>query len=179
MTLIRSFLLLLAGAGALLGLSSCSRGGSSPSAAAVASGAADLGARRIERLRAIDAEIERTGSWGPLLDAMSDDVTMRATVPEGTPISGMFRGKAEVRRYFDVVHPTVISRFDQQVPTEMVAHGNKVLVLGDDSMLLTVDGSTHRSPYATVYEYDDRDRIRSMLVIQDLSGVAERYRRPR
>lgn len=161
----------------ILALSSCGRGSSCPDAAAP--GSADPGHRRIARLRAIDAEVERTGSWRPLLDAMNDDVTLRATIPEGTPISGTFRGKAEVRRYFESVLPTVISRFDQQVPTEMIAHGNKVLVLGDDSMVLTADGSTHRSPYVTVYEHDDRDRISSMLVIQDLSAVVERHRRSR
>lgn len=177
MTYPRTLLSLLGAVGLILAASSCGRGSSRPDAAAPSS--ADPGPRRIERLRAIDAEVERTGSWAPLLDAMSDDVTLRATIPEGTPISGTFRGKAQVQRYFERALPTVISRFAQQVPTEMIAHGNKILVLGDDSMVLAADGSTHRSPYVTVYEHDDRDRIRSMLVIQDLSAVAERHRRTR
>jgi hypothetical protein len=36
----------------------------------------------------------------PLLDRLADDVVFKATIPEGTPISGEFRGKQAVVDYF-------------------------------------------------------------------------------
>jgi len=38
--------------------------------------------------------------WQPLLDRLAHDVVFKATIPEGTPISGEFRGKQAVEKHF-------------------------------------------------------------------------------
>ncbi|QEH40015.1 nuclear transport factor 2 family protein [Chitinophaga sp. XS-30] len=114
-----------------------------------------------------------SGDWSGFLDMMDDDVTFRATIPEGTPISGVFRGKIKVVEYFDAVLPSVAS-FSQNKPMEFIVDQNKVIVLGDDTYTIVKNGKSQRSPYAMVIDFKD-DKISSILIIQDLSGIYLAY----
>lgn len=119
-------------------------------------------------------EIDRSGSFQALVDQLADDVTFRATVADGTPASGEFRGKKAVADYFIRTLPG-LAVFEQQVPMEFVGNGDRVIILGDDAYTLTKTGQKFRSPYAMVVRFE-RDRIKSILIIQDLSGMAAAYR---
>lgn len=119
-------------------------------------------------------EVDETWDFTPLINLLSDDVIFEATVREGTPISGQFKGKQAVTNYFMEVLPAT-AVFKQQVPTEYVAHEDRVIILGDDAYTLTKTNETFRSPYAMIFTFDNA-LITKILIIQDLSGFHDAYR---
>ena len=111
--------------------------------------------------------------WRDFLDMMDEDVTFTATIAEGTPISGVFRGKPSVVAYFDTILPSVAS-FSQNKPVEFVISRNKIIVLGDDTYTIIKNQKSQRSPYAMVIDHQD-GKIKNILIIQDLSGIHQAY----
>lgn len=126
------------------------------------------------RLKAIMEETDKTWSFQPLIDILAADVKFKSTVPAGTPISGEFKGKEAVARYFNVILQDV-AVFKQQIPMEFIEAGNRVIILGDDAYTLKKTGVTHRSPYAAIFTFEG-GLIKDILIIQDLSGIWEAYR---
>jgi ketosteroid isomerase-like protein len=114
------------------------------------------------------------GNWQPLLDRLADDVVFKVTVPEGTPISGEFRGKEAVTEHFERL-PELLE-FEQEQPMEFLGDGDRVVVLGRESFEIKRNGVTVRgSEYADVIEFRD-GLIATFLVIQDLTAVVDAYR---
>lgn len=109
----------------------------------------------------------------PLLDRLADDVVFKATIPEGTPISGEFRGKQAVVDYFTSLGD--VAEFRQEKPLQFFGGGERVVVLGDDSFKIKKTGVTARSEYAIVADFRD-GWITAILIIQDLSAIADAYR---
>jgi ketosteroid isomerase-like protein len=124
-------------------------------------------------LKSIFEEVYSTGNIQPLLDHMAEDVVWKVTIPDGTPISGEFRGKQAVAAYFDRLPG--IAEFQQLRPPEYVGHGDQVIVLGYEDYTVKKTGKSFRGEYATVTDFDE-GRITKMVVIQDLCGIAEAYR---
>jgi ketosteroid isomerase-like protein len=101
-------------------------------------------------------------------------VVFKATIPEGTPISGEFRGKRAM-----VDHLTNLGdllEFRQEQPLQYFGNGRRVVVLGGESVEVKKSGVTvPQSEYATVLDLHD-GLITRFLVIQDLSAVVDAYR---
>jgi hypothetical protein len=114
-----------------------------------------------------------SGAWSSFLNMMDDNVTFSVTIPEGTPISGVFKGKTKVVKYFDTILPSVASFF-QNKPMEFVIARNKVIVLGDDTYTIIKNKKSQRSPYAMIIDLKD-GKIINILIIQDLSGIYQAY----
>jgi ketosteroid isomerase-like protein len=118
--------------------------------------------------------IMESEDWQPLIDHLADDVVFKATIPDGTPISGEFRGKQAV-----VDHRTKLGdvlEFRQQQPLQFFGNGERVVILGKESVEIKKSGVTvPDSEYATVLDFRDR-LITRFLVIQDLSAVVDAYR---
>jgi ketosteroid isomerase-like protein len=119
-------------------------------------------------------DVEVSGQWTPLIDILAPDVAFRATIPGGTPISGIFKGKAEVENYLTHILPAV-AEFKQNVPMQFISRGRRVVVVGDDSFTVNVTNETHRSPYAMIIDLNEKLEIESILIIQDLSGIYLAY----
>lgn len=115
------------------------------------------------------------GDWQPLLDHLAEDVVFKVTIPEGTPISGEFRGKPAVTKHFEKL-PTLLE-FRQERPMQFLGSGNRVVVLGCESFEIKENGVIiSESEYADVIDFRD-GMITRFLVIQDLSAVVDAYRR--
>jgi ketosteroid isomerase-like protein len=113
------------------------------------------------------------GNWQPLLDHLADDVVFKVTVPEGTPISGEFRGRQAVTEHFERVGGLL--EFRQEEPMEFFGDGERVVVLGKESVEIKRSGVTvPGSEYADVLDFHD-GLITRFLVIQDMSRFAEAY----
>jgi hypothetical protein len=113
------------------------------------------------------------GNWQPLLDHLADDVVFKVTVPEGTPISGEFRGKQAVIGHFERLGELL--EFRQEEPMEFFGDGERVVVLGKESVEIKRSGVTvPGSEYADVLDFRD-GLITRFLVIQDMSRFAEAY----
>jgi ketosteroid isomerase-like protein len=114
------------------------------------------------------------GNWQPLLDHLADDVIFKVTVPDGTPISGEFRGRQAVIGHFERVGDLL--EFRQEEPMEFFGNGRRVVVLGKESVDVKPSGVTvSGSEYATVLDFRD-GLITRFLVIQDMSAFADAYR---
>jgi ketosteroid isomerase-like protein len=112
--------------------------------------------------------------WQPLIDHLADDVVFKATIPDGTPISGEFRGKGAVAQHL-VNLPNVLE-FRPEQPQEYFGSGERVVVLGKESVEIKKNGVTvPSSDYATVLDFRD-GLITRFLVIQDLTAVVDAYR---
>ncbi|MCY1075067.1 nuclear transport factor 2 family protein [Archangium lansingense] len=128
---------------------------------------------KAELLKWIFEEMERVGDVKPLLDHLAEDAVWMVTIPDGTPLSGEFRGKQAVAAYFAALPG--IAEFHQERPQEYISHGDKVIILGEDSFLVKKTGETFRSEYALVTDFH-AGLITRMVVIQNLCGIAEAYR---
>jgi ketosteroid isomerase-like protein len=114
------------------------------------------------------------GNWQPLLDHLADDVVFKVTIPEGTPISGEFRGKQAVTEHFERLGDLL--EFRQERPMDFFGSDDRVVVLGTESFEIKENGATvSGSEYADVVDFRD-GLITRFLVIQDLSSVVDAYR---
>jgi ketosteroid isomerase-like protein len=114
------------------------------------------------------------GNWQPMLDHLADDVVFKVTVPNGTPISGEFRGKQAVTEHFARLGELL--EFRQEAPMEFFGDGDRVVVLGKESVEVKKSGVTvPGSEYADVLDFRD-GLITRFLVIQDMSAFADAYR---
>jgi ketosteroid isomerase-like protein len=114
------------------------------------------------------------GNWQPFLDHLADDVVFKVTVPDGTPISGEFRGKEAVMGHFERLGDLL--EFRQEQPMEFFGDGDRVVVLGKESVEIKPSGVTvPGSEYADVLDFRD-GLITRFLVIQDMSAFADAYR---
>jgi ketosteroid isomerase-like protein len=113
-------------------------------------------------------------NWQPFLDHLADNVVFRVTVPDGTPISGEFRGKEAVMGHFERLGDLL--EFRQEKPMEFFGDGDRVVVLGKESVEIKPSGVTvPGSEYADVLDFRD-GLITRFLVIQDMSAFADAYR---
>jgi ketosteroid isomerase-like protein len=109
-----------------------------------------------------------------LIDHLADDVVFKVTVPDGTPISGEFRGKRAVVDHFTRLGSLL--EFQQEQPLQYFGNGERVVVFGKESFDVKESGVTVRgSEYADVLDFRD-GLITRFLIIQDMSAVVEAYR---
>jgi ketosteroid isomerase-like protein len=112
--------------------------------------------------------------WQPLIDHLAEDVVFKATIPDGTPISGEFRGKQAVVDHLARLGD--ILEFRQERPREFFGNGERVVFLGKESVEIKTSGVTvPESEYATVLDFHD-GLITRFLVIQDLTAIVDAYR---
>jgi ketosteroid isomerase-like protein len=112
--------------------------------------------------------------WPQLIDRMADDVVFKATIPEGTPVSGEFRGKQAVVEH--LTNLANVLEFRQEKPMEFFGAGERVVALGTETVEIKKNGVTvPGSEYADVLDFRD-GMVARFLVIQDLSAVLDAYR---
>ena len=126
-----------------------------------------------ERIRKIYTLAELDGNFESFYEALHPDIMFRATIGDGTPISGEFNGKETVIDYFENLLPAVAS-FRQLDAMEFVMHTDKIIILGNDAFTITKNGITASSPYASVIQLRD-GLIADILIIQDLSAIYNSY----
>ena len=123
---------------------------------------------------ALARTLMESDDWQPLVDHLADDVVFKATIPDGTPVSGELRGKPamvdHLMRLGDVLE------FRQEQPLQYFGDGDRVVALGQETVEIKKNGVvTPGSEYATVLDFRD-GMITRFLVIQDLSAVIDAYR---
>jgi ketosteroid isomerase-like protein len=114
------------------------------------------------------------GDIEPLLEAVSDDVQIRLTIADGTPLSGVFHGRAGVRQYFERNAETVqTSEFDI---LNYLSGGDQVAVVGRETLTVIRSGSVFKnSDWVTLFTFRD-GKVVQILVVEDTSGIVAAYR---
>jgi ketosteroid isomerase-like protein len=112
--------------------------------------------------------------WPRLIDRLADDVVFKVTIPDGTPVSPELRGKPAVVEH--LINLGNLLEFRQEQPLEFFGNGERVVVLGTESVEIKKNGVTvPNSEYATVLDFDD-GLVTRFSVIQDLTAVVDAYR---
>jgi ketosteroid isomerase-like protein len=115
-----------------------------------------------------------TEDWPRLIDRLAEDVVLKVTIPDGTPVSGEFRGKQAVVEH--LLNLGNILEFQQEKPLEFFGNSERVVVLGTESVEIKENGVTvPNSEYATVLDFDD-GLVTRFSIIQDLTAVVDAYR---
>jgi ketosteroid isomerase-like protein len=115
-----------------------------------------------------------TEDWPRLIDRLADDVVFKVTIPDGTPVSGEFRGKQAVVEH--LLNLGNVLEFRQEKPLEFFGDGERVVVLGTESVEIKKNGVTvPNSEYATILDFHD-GLVTRFSVIQDLTAVVDAYR---
>jgi ketosteroid isomerase-like protein len=123
---------------------------------------------------ALAQTIMESDDWQVLIDHLADEVVFKATIPDGTPISGELRGKQAMVDH--LIRLGDILAFRQEQPLQYFGNGRRVVVLGRETVEIKENGVTvPQSEYATVLDFDN-GLITRYLVIQDLSAVVDAYR---
>jgi ketosteroid isomerase-like protein len=118
-----------------------------------------------------------TEDWPRLIHRLADDVVLKVTIPDGTPVSGEFRGKQAVVDH--LLNVGNLLEFRQEKPLEYYGNGDRVVVLGQESVEIKKNGVTvPHSEYADVLDFRG-DRITRFLIIQDMSAFVDAYRSSR
>ena len=74
-------------------------------------------------LQATLTYVVEASDFDPRFAYLADDVVFKMTIPEGTPISGEFRGKQAVIDYFTRIGE--IAELRQEQPLEILTAGNR------------------------------------------------------
>jgi ketosteroid isomerase-like protein len=115
-----------------------------------------------------------TEDWPRLIDRLADDAVFKVTIPDGTPVSGEFRGKQAVVDH--LLNLGNLLEFRQEKALEYYGNGDRVVVLGQESVEIKKSGVTvPHSEYATVFDFRG-DLVNRILVIQDMSAFVDAYR---
>ena len=123
---------------------------------------------------AFATSVLETEDWPRLIDRLADDVIFKVTIPDGTPVSGEFRGKQAVVEH--LLNLGNLLEFRQEKPLEFFGNGERVVVLGTESVEIKKNGVTvPNSEYATILDFHD-GLVTRFSVIQDLTAVVDAYR---
>jgi ketosteroid isomerase-like protein len=115
-----------------------------------------------------------TEDWPRLIDRLADDVVFKVTIPEGTPLSPELQGKQAVVEH--LLNLGNLLEFRQEKPLEYFGGGERVVVLGTESVEIKKNGVTvPHSEYADVFDFHD-GLVSRFTIIQDLTAVVDAYR---
>ncbi len=115
----------------------------------------------------------KNGNIPALLESMADNVEWELPELEGVPIAGKRQGRDRVADFFATLSETQeVLNFE---PTEFVAQGEKVVVLGDYTWRVKATGGQITSDWAHVFTVRN-GRIERFQEYTDTAAIAAAYR---
>jgi ketosteroid isomerase-like protein len=94
-----------------------------------------------------------SGDIEGLLALYSDDISWETPRVDNAAYSGARRGKEAVHEFFGMLAES--ETFTQFEPTEFIAEGNKVVVLGSFEVTVTATGKSYSSDWVHVMTVED------------------------
>ncbi len=130
--------------------------------------------RRMTIIRKIFDAFVHEGSADPLMAAVSDDVECVLTIAEGTPLSGTFRGKEGLQRYFET--QADLAEIQGIEILNFLAGGDQIAVAGRETLRIKRTGELCKdSDFVTLFTFRE-DKITRILTIEDTISLALAYR---
>ncbi len=129
----------------------------------------------MSNLKAIQAGVEgfMTGDLAPMMSILEEDVTMRLTVADGTPLSGVFQGKEGVLRYLGLNAETV--RADSMEVVNYLEGGNQVAVVGRETLTVVRSGRVMKNADWVMLFTFRGDRVKKIVIIEDTHEIATSF----
>lgn len=129
---------------------------------------------RLSIIRQIFDAFANAGSAEPLFAAVSEDVECRLTIAEGTPLSGTFRGKQGLQRYFEI--QAEIAEIQSIEVLNFLVGGDQIAVSGRETLRIKKTGALCKdSDWVTLFTFRDHQIIR-ILTIEETGALADAYR---
>lgn len=113
------------------------------------------------------------GNPEPLLAAITEDAVIKAVIPDGTPISGEFRGREGFLRYFGALNE-VMEILEVQTH-DYTASAGHVVILGFERARVRRTGKLLECDIATVIGVD-QGKITKLVALADMSTIVDAYR---
>jgi ketosteroid isomerase-like protein len=114
------------------------------------------------------------GNPEPLLSSLSEDAVIKAVIPDGTPISGDFRGREGFMRYFAALNE-VMEILEMRVE-DYTASADSVVILGFERARVRLTGGMLECDTATVFGVEN-GRITKLVALADMSAIVDAYRK--
>jgi ketosteroid isomerase-like protein len=109
------------------------------------------------------------GNYEPIFSAVSDDVKVRLTIGEGTPLSGVFHGKGGLAEYFArnaaLVEPTAYSVLN------FLEGGDQVAIVGRESLRIRNTGEVIEDSDWIMLCTFQGDQIIEILVVENMAAL--------
>jgi ketosteroid isomerase-like protein len=121
-------------------------------------------------------EFMRAGSPEPLLAAITEDAVIKAVIPDGTPLSGEFRGRDGFVRYLTALNE-VMEILEVQT-TDITASADHVVMLGSEKARIRRTGKMLDCEIATVFTIR-AGKIARMVALADMGPIIDAYRTER
>ncbi|HEX7840661.1 MAG TPA: nuclear transport factor 2 family protein [Kofleriaceae bacterium] len=115
----------------------------------------------------------KTGSPEPLLAAITEDAVIKAVIPDGTPISGEFRGRDGFLRYLTALHE--VMEILEVETTDITASADHVVMLGTEKARVRRTGKLLDCEVATVFTIQG-GKIARMVALADMTPIVDAYR---
>ncbi|MEN3364975.1 MAG: uncharacterized protein V7606_2249 [Burkholderiales bacterium] len=109
---------------------------------------------------------------GKILEMCTDDVEWVGGKSETIPFANTFHGKQETAQYFALVDQSLEARLFE--PGELIAEGDKVVVLGQSNWAVKANGETFENPWVHVFTIQN-GKISRFQVFDDTAAVAEAF----
>lgn len=113
------------------------------------------------------------GNPEPLLLALAEEATIKAVIPDGTPISGSFRGREGFLRYFGALNE--VMEILEIRTTDYAASTDHVVILGFERARVRRTGKILECEIATVFGLE-RGKITKLVALADMSAIVDAYR---
>ena len=84
-----------------------------------------------------------------ILDALAEDVDWELVGPVDVPYAGKRSGRAQVLEFFKVIDRT--AEYEEFLPKEFIAQGNKVVVLGHERGRIKSTGRTFENDWMMLF----------------------------
>src|SRR4051794_38066225 len=129
-----------------------------------------------ENLKLVKYMVEeyQKGNFEPIAAALSEDVVIRLTVGEGTPLSGTFRGPMGLAEYFSRNADTVETKAMEV--TNFLEGGNQVAVVGRETLVVRRSGRMMKDVDWVMLCSFSGTKISEILIIEDTTEILNAYR---
>lgn len=122
-----------------------------------------------------ESTAENHNNRKPLFDILDENVVLKFSVPDGTPISGEFRGRKSVIDFYTVLSPEIAADGRMNGPLRFGSIDNRVVILGTESYKIAKSGVDCRNKeFAIVLDFRD-GLITRILQIKDFTELVDAY----
>lgn len=127
----------------------------------------------VKLVRATMDQFMKTGSPESLLSAITEDAVIKAVIPEGTPLSGEFRGRDGFLRYLTALNE--VMEILEVETTDITASADRVVMLGSEKARVRRTGKLLDCEIATVFTVRG-GKIARMVALADMTPIVDAYR---
>lgn len=122
----------------------------------------------LQQVRALYEALSR-GALGPLYEALDEAVVWEFYAPAALPFAGVWRGRADVARFWSALDLALDSRFEMR---EFVVMGERVVAIGRQSGVVRATGRAYDVPVIHVWELSS-GRVTRWRCALDSGSVVE------